>query len=151
MQNVREDDQESMSVISVKRRQYYLLPSFYLIHGSKTLLSLVLNVMGSWVSEVSSSVDRSTTICRIASLLLLMYKDIKVRQTLSSCKIDVETMLQKLLNLLVRMWLPVNILSFFSFFLAKINKIPNYIIRVNYVPPPQIVYVMLSSPPFCMK
>lgn len=111
MQNVGEDDRESTSVISVKRRQYYLLPSFYLIYGSKRLLNLVLNVMGSWVSEVSSSlvahhihssVDRSTTICPIASVLLQMYKDAKIRQILLSCKIEIETMLQNLLNLLVR-------------------------------------------------
>ncbi|KAL0374783.1 UNVERIFIED_CONTAM: hypothetical protein Sradi_3394000 [Sesamum radiatum] len=63
--NVREGDHEE------KRRRYYLLPSFYLFHGSKRLLNLVLNVMGSWVSKVSSSlgthhhypsVDRSTMI-----------------------------------------------------------------------------------------
>lgn len=98
--NVWEDNQDSTSAISVKRRQYYLLPSFYLIYGSKGLLSLVLNVMGSWVSEVRPSDDLSTTICCITSILLLMYKDIKVSQILPSCKIEMETMLQNLLNLL---------------------------------------------------
>ncbi|KAH6762130.1 hypothetical protein C2S52_019563 [Perilla frutescens var. hirtella] len=100
LSNVQEDDQESTSTISVKRRQYYLLPSFYLIYGSKRLLGLVLNVMGTWVCEVRPSVDCSTTICRIASVLLLMHKDIKVSQILPSCKIEMETMLQNLLSLL---------------------------------------------------
>ncbi|KAI3471747.1 hypothetical protein Pfo_028400 [Paulownia fortunei] len=107
--NVGEDDQESTSVISVKRRRYYLLPSFYLFNGSKRLLNLVLNVMGSWISEVSSSlgshhihplVDRSTMVCAISSVLFHMFKDVKIRQILLSCKIETETMLQNLLNLL---------------------------------------------------
>ncbi|KAI3471756.1 hypothetical protein Pfo_028409 [Paulownia fortunei] len=107
--NVGEDDQESTSVISVKRRRYYLLPSFYLFNGSKRLLNLVLNVMGSWISEVSSSlgshhihplVDRSTMVCAISSVLFHMFKDVKIRQILLSCKIETETTLQNLLNLL---------------------------------------------------
>ncbi|KAL0346974.1 UNVERIFIED_CONTAM: Receptor protein kinase TMK1 [Sesamum calycinum] len=101
--NVREGDHEE------KRRRYYLLPSFYLFHGSKRLLSLVLNVMGSWVSKVSSSlgthhhypsVDRSTMVCSICSVLLHMYKDVKIRQILLTCEIEIGTMLQNLLNLL---------------------------------------------------
>ncbi|KAK6147324.1 hypothetical protein DH2020_018236 [Rehmannia glutinosa] len=78
--NVGEDDHESASVISVKRRRYYLLPSFYLFYGSKRLLNLVLNVMGSWISEVSSSLgsphlthpssDRSTTSSKGTNLSL---------------------------------------------------------------------------------
>ncbi|KAK6139648.1 hypothetical protein DH2020_026612 [Rehmannia glutinosa] len=105
------DDHESASVISVKRRRYYLLPSFYLFYGSKRLLNLVLNVMGSWISEVISSLgsphlthpsaDRSTTVCAIGSVLFHMYKDVKIRQILLSCKIETETMLQNLLNLLI--------------------------------------------------
>lgn len=116
VQNVRHDDEDSMSVINVKRRQYYLLPCFYLIYGSKRLLSLVLNVMGSWVSEASSSVDRSNTICTIASVLLLMYEDVKVRQILPSCKIEMASVLQNMLNLLVRMLLHLqfNFITFFS-------------------------------------
>ncbi|KAK6147658.1 hypothetical protein DH2020_018570 [Rehmannia glutinosa] len=108
--NVGDDDHESASVISVKRRRHYLLPSFYLFYGSKRLLNLVLNVMGSWISEVSSSLgsphlthpsaDRSTTVCAIGSVLFHMYKDVKIRQILLSCKIETETMLQNLLNLL---------------------------------------------------
>ncbi|KAK6147635.1 hypothetical protein DH2020_018547 [Rehmannia glutinosa] len=108
--NVGGDDHESASVISVKRRRYYLLPSFYLFYGSKRLLNLVLNVMGSWISEVISSLgsphlthpsaDRSTTVCAIGSVLFHMYKDVKIRQILLSCKIETETMLQNLLNLL---------------------------------------------------
>ncbi|KAL3627682.1 hypothetical protein CASFOL_029045 [Castilleja foliolosa] len=110
--NVGEDDHESPSVMSVKRRRYYLLPCFYLFYGSKRLLSLVLNVMGSWISEVSSSlgspdhihssVDRSTTIRVVGSVLFHMYKDDKIRKTLLSCKIETDTMLQNLLNLLSR-------------------------------------------------
>ncbi|KAL0410192.1 UNVERIFIED_CONTAM: hypothetical protein Slati_3608900 [Sesamum latifolium] len=101
--NVWEGDHEE------KRRRYYLLPSFYLFHGSKRLLNLVLNVMGSWVSKVSSSldthhhypsVDRSTMVCSICSVVLHMYKDVKIRQILLTCETEIGTMLQNLLNLL---------------------------------------------------
>ncbi|KAL8039858.1 hypothetical protein ABFX02_10G063500 [Erythranthe guttata] len=105
----KEDDQESTPVTRAKRRSYYLLPSFHLFYGSKKLSSLVLNTMGSWISEPSSSigsrhthltVDRSITICAIGSVLFHMNKDVKIRQILLSCKIESETMLQNLLNLL---------------------------------------------------
>ncbi|GFP86523.1 testis-expressed sequence 10 protein [Phtheirospermum japonicum] len=62
------------------------------------------------ISHVSSSlgsphhvhmpVDRSTTICVVGSVLFHMYKDVKIRKTLLSCKIETETMLRNLLNLL---------------------------------------------------
>ncbi|EYU18123.1 hypothetical protein MIMGU_mgv1a001441mg [Erythranthe guttata] len=106
----KEDDQESTPVTRAKRRSYYLLPSFHLFYGSKKLSSLVLNTMGSWISEPSSSLgsrhthltaDRSITICAIGSVLFHMNKDVKIRQILLSCKIESETMLQNLLNLLV--------------------------------------------------
>ncbi|XP_012828646.1 PREDICTED: uncharacterized protein LOC105949887 [Erythranthe guttata] len=105
----KEDDQESTPVTRAKRRSYYLLPSFHLFYGSKKLSSLVLNTMGSWISEPSSSLgsrhthltaDRSITICAIGSVLFHMNKDVKIRQILLSCKIESETMLQNLLNLL---------------------------------------------------
>ncbi|KAG8376816.1 hypothetical protein BUALT_Bualt09G0103200 [Buddleja alternifolia] len=98
--NVEEDDHDS--AIAVKRRLYYLIPSFYLIHGCNRLLNVVLKEMGSWVYDVSSllgshSVDK---ICAIASLLLDMYKDTKIRKILSSCKIEIETVFQSVFNLL---------------------------------------------------
>ncbi|KAL8517666.1 hypothetical protein ACS0TY_015778 [Phlomoides rotata] len=107
--NVGEDDQGSTSVIIVKRRHYYLLPSFHLIHQNKRLLNLVLNVMGSWVSDVSpslvshhihTSVDRTATICAIASVLLNMYKESRMRQTLLTSKTEMESILHNLLKLL---------------------------------------------------
>ncbi|KAL6507777.1 hypothetical protein OROGR_023972 [Orobanche gracilis] len=108
--NVGEDDLELASVKSVKRRRYYLLPSFYLFYGGKRLLNLVLHVMGSWISEVSSSfgspghinlsVNRSTMVCALGSVLSHMYRDVKIRQILSTCKIETEIILQNLLNLL---------------------------------------------------
>lgn len=112
MQNIGEDGQESNSVINIKRRRYYLLPCFHLVHGNKRLLSLVLNVMGSWVSDVSpslvshhihTSVDRTTTVSAITSVLFNMYKESRIRQTLLTCKTELENILQNLLNLLV--WL----------------------------------------------
>ncbi|XP_073066794.1 uncharacterized protein [Primulina eburnea] len=102
-------DQKAASAIIEKRRQYYLLPSFYLFHSSKKLANLVLEVMASWVSEVSSvfstlpshsSIDRSTRVCAITSVLRHMYKDGKMRQILLSCNVQIETMLQNLLTLL---------------------------------------------------
>ncbi|GER29010.1 ARM repeat superfamily protein [Striga asiatica] len=108
--NVGEGVHEPTAVMSVKRRHYYLLPVFYLFYGSKRLLSLVLNLMGFWISESSSSGgshhhihpsgDRSTVVCAIGSVLSHMYKDVKIRPILLSCKIEMETMVQNLLNLL---------------------------------------------------
>ncbi|KAL6575087.1 hypothetical protein OROMI_012372 [Orobanche minor] len=108
--NVGEDDLELASVKSVKRRHYYLLPSFYLFYGGKRLLNLVLHVMGSWISEVSSSlgspghinlsVGRSTMVRAVGSVLSHMYRDVKIRQILSTCNIETEIILQNLLNVL---------------------------------------------------
>ncbi|KAL3825702.1 hypothetical protein ACJIZ3_021731 [Penstemon smallii] len=107
--NSEESDHESTSVINAKRRQYYMLPSFYLFHRSRRLLTLVLGVMGTWVSNVSPSlgsdhlnpsIDRSTRVCAIASVLLHLYNDVKIQQVLLSCKIEIENLLQNLLNLL---------------------------------------------------
>ncbi|PIM98635.1 hypothetical protein CDL12_28882 [Handroanthus impetiginosus] len=86
--NVGTDDHESTSVISAKERRYYLSPTFYLFHGSKRLLHLVLNVMGSLVSEFNSSlgphhlhsyIDHSTMACAISSVLFHMSQDVKFR------------------------------------------------------------------------
>ncbi|KZV15916.1 hypothetical protein F511_29088 [Dorcoceras hygrometricum] len=103
-------DQKTTSAIIVKRRRYYLMPSYYLFHSSKRLANLVLDVLASWVSEVNTvfitrlshlSVDRSTRVCAIISVLLHMYKDSKMRQILLSCNMQIETVVQSLLTLLV--------------------------------------------------
>ncbi|CAA0837809.1 ARM repeat superfamily protein [Striga hermonthica] len=108
--NMGEGVQEPTAVMSVKIIRYYLLPVFYLFYGSKRLLSRVLNLMGFWISKSSSSGgshhhihpsgDRSSVICAIGSVLSHMYKDVKIRPILLSCKIEMETMVQNLLNLL---------------------------------------------------
>ncbi|KAL2503103.1 ARM repeat superfamily protein [Forsythia ovata] len=108
--NVQEEDHESSTAISVKRRQYYLLPPFFLFHRSNRLLSLVLNVMGSWVSEIcsllgtnsqtSSSIDCSNRLRAIISMLLLMHEDVKIQRILSSCEIQIKNILHNLSTLL---------------------------------------------------
>ncbi|XP_073156823.1 uncharacterized protein [Henckelia pumila] len=104
-----DDDQKATSAIIVKQRQYYMIPSFYMFHNSKQLANLVLDVMASWVSEVSSvfstqlfhsSINRSTRVCAITSVLRHMYKDGKMRQILLSCNMQIQTVLQNLLTLL---------------------------------------------------
>ncbi|CAA2988029.1 testis-expressed sequence 10 homolog isoform X1 [Olea europaea subsp. europaea] len=92
--NDQEDDHEPSTAISVKRKEYYLLPPFLLFHRSNSLLSLVLNVMGSWVSEICS------LLCAIISMLLLMHEDIKIQRILSSCKMQIKNILQNLSTLL---------------------------------------------------
>ncbi|KAG8375029.1 hypothetical protein BUALT_Bualt10G0057100 [Buddleja alternifolia] len=98
--NVEEDDHDS--AIGAKRRLYYLIPSFYVFHGCNQLLNVVLKEMGFWVSEFSSSFGSCSVdkICAIASILLDMYKDAKIRKILSSCNIEVETIFQNVFNIL---------------------------------------------------
>ncbi|XP_022888460.1 uncharacterized protein LOC111403998 isoform X1 [Olea europaea var. sylvestris] len=108
--NDQEDDHEPSTAISVKRRDYYLLPPFLLFHRSNRLLSLVLNVMGSWVSETCSligsdnqtsfTIDSSSRLCAIISMLLLMDEDVKIQRILSSCKMQIKNILQNLSTLL---------------------------------------------------
>ncbi|KAB1219903.1 Testis-expressed sequence 10 protein [Morella rubra] len=91
--------------------RYYLLPCFFLFDRSRKLLALVLKTMGSLITESSSllfspkhmqlSTDCSSRINAIVSILVLMYKEVKVQKNLSSHKADVDHILQKILSLQV--------------------------------------------------
>ncbi|KAL7198113.1 hypothetical protein ACSBR2_020602 [Camellia fascicularis] len=85
-----EDDDESRIPVLRSTRQYYFLPCYILFYRSNKLLNLVLRKMGSLVTEKSR-------ITAIVSVVLLMHKDVKVWKILSSCKADIDFILQSIL------------------------------------------------------
>lgn len=99
---------------SVPALRYYLLPCFLLFDRSRKLLALVLKTMGSLITESSSllfspkhiqlSMDCSSRINAIVSILVLMHKEVKVQKIISSHKADVDHMLQKVLSLQVEFY-----------------------------------------------
>ncbi|XP_019055083.1 PREDICTED: testis-expressed sequence 10 protein homolog isoform X2 [Nelumbo nucifera] len=86
--------------------QYYLVPCFFLFDRSDKLLNLVLDLMGSSIGEDNSSLacnhdtqhtlDLSSRIVAVVSILLYMHQDIKIRRRLSSCKGEITRILQKM-------------------------------------------------------
>ncbi|KAL6984249.1 hypothetical protein U1Q18_017627, partial [Sarracenia purpurea var. burkii] len=80
---------------------YYLLPCYFLFYRSDKLLNLVLNKMGSLVTEEMSHFSCATDCCSrinaIVSVVLLMHEDAKIRKILSSCKAEIDLILQNLL------------------------------------------------------
>ncbi|XP_059668653.1 uncharacterized protein LOC132313744 [Cornus florida] len=104
---IPEGDDESTISIRTSSSRYYLLPCFILFYRINKLLNLVLNMMGSLVAEKSSSLfcctcirsatDHSSRITSIVSILLLMRKDIKIQRILSSCKAEIDCILQNIL------------------------------------------------------
>ncbi|XP_055961555.1 uncharacterized protein LOC126676537 isoform X2 [Mercurialis annua] len=99
--NLPGDDGERM-------RRYFLLPCFFLLDRSHKLLTLVLNVMSSLIIDGNSlsSGDRShyTTshsvrIKAIVSVLLLMHRDTKIKQLISSLKSEVDLISQNICSL----------------------------------------------------
>ncbi|CAL5410752.1 unnamed protein product [Camellia sinensis] len=85
-----EDDDESRIPVLRSTRHYYFLPCYILFYRSNKLLNLVLRKMGSLVTEKSR-------ITAIVSVVLLMHKDVKVWKILSSCKTDIDFILQSIL------------------------------------------------------
>ncbi|ESR43310.1 hypothetical protein CICLE_v10011038mg [Citrus x clementina] len=101
---IPEDDEENSLPTHQQTCCYYMLPCFFLFDRSPKLLKLVLNLMGSLITESSSSSsshsytqygnDNSNQINAVVSALLLMHKDTKVRKIISSFKEEVVHILQ---------------------------------------------------------
>ncbi|XVE96298.1 hypothetical protein REPUB_Repub02eG0209100 [Reevesia pubescens] len=86
--------------------RYYLLPCFFLFDRSNKLLKLVLNVIGLLLTNSSLSLasikyanDSLSRINATVSLLLLMYKDVKVRKIISLFRSEIGSILQSIASL----------------------------------------------------
>ncbi|XWS56064.1 hypothetical protein CRYUN_Cryun09bG0054800 [Craigia yunnanensis] len=89
--------------------RYYLLPCFFLFDRSNKLLKLVLNVIGSFLTDSSLSLashtsakyatDSLSRINATVSLLLLMYKDVKVQKIISLFRTEIGSILQSIASL----------------------------------------------------
>ncbi|KAA3455232.1 Armadillo-like helical [Gossypium australe] len=93
----------------VRTWRYYLLPCFFLFDRSNKVLKLVLDVIGSFLTDSNLSLPSDTStryatdnLSRInatISLLLLMYKDIKVQKIISLFRTEVSSILQSIASL----------------------------------------------------
>lgn len=102
MQCFPESDDQAPAPVPRSTSHYYLLPCYFLFYRSDKLLNLVLNRMGSSVTEKKSSLsscvlDHSSWINPIVSVVLLMHKDVKIRRVLSSCKAEIQLILDNIL------------------------------------------------------
>ncbi|XP_062167443.1 uncharacterized protein LOC133873715 isoform X1 [Alnus glutinosa] len=100
---IQEDHEEPNASIPTLR--YYLIPCFFFFDRSHKLLDLVLKMMGSLITDSSSSLfspkyakDCSSRINAIVSVLVLMHKDVKVQQIISSLKAEIDRILRKILS-----------------------------------------------------
>ncbi|XP_059428250.1 uncharacterized protein LOC132162022 isoform X2 [Corylus avellana] len=100
---IQEDHEEPN--VSIPTLRYYLIPCFFFFDRSRKLLDLVLKMMGSLITDSSSSLfppkyatDCSSRINAIVSVLILMHKDVKVQQIISSLKPEIDHILQKILS-----------------------------------------------------
>ncbi|XP_019164020.1 PREDICTED: uncharacterized protein LOC109160228 isoform X3 [Ipomoea nil] len=101
---------EQNSSLSLKRSQYYLLPCFFLFQRSNRLLSKVLKEMGSVLAENHSpplsyhhefpQINHKSTLVASVSVLLLLHSDIKMRRVFSSCKPEINSILEYMVALL---------------------------------------------------
>ncbi|KAI8562907.1 hypothetical protein RHMOL_Rhmol03G0071900 [Rhododendron molle] len=97
-----ESDDQAPALVPRGTSHYYLLPCYFLFYRSDKLLNLVLNRMGSLVAEKKSSLsscvpNHSSWINPIVSVVLLMHKDVKIRRVLSSCKAEIQLILDNIL------------------------------------------------------
>ena len=102
MQLFPEYDDKSLAPVVKSTCHYYLLPCYFLFYRNNKLLNLLLNMMASLVTEKRSSLssfasDHPSRISAILSVVLLMHKDVKIRKILSSCKAEVDLILQNIL------------------------------------------------------
>lgn len=102
---IAEDDGKASGSISSSPCSYYLVPCFFLFDKSHKLLSLVLKSLGSWINESLSLLPRNHTLCEtdissrvdaIVSVLLLLHKDDKIWQIISSFKAEIDCILQSI-------------------------------------------------------
>ncbi|XP_020535669.1 testis-expressed protein 10 isoform X2 [Jatropha curcas] len=102
------DDEESMGSVHVLTRGYYILPCFFLFDRSPKLLNLVLDVMSSSITQSSSlsssghtryTRSYSSRINAIVSILLLMHKDAKMQQIISSARAEIDLISENICSL----------------------------------------------------
>ncbi|KAE8125193.1 hypothetical protein FH972_020026 [Carpinus fangiana] len=100
---IQEDHEEPNA--SICTLHYYLIPCFFFFDRSHKLLDLVLKMMGSLITDSSSSLfppkyatDCSSRINAVVSVLVFMHKDVKVQQIISSLKAEVDHILRKILS-----------------------------------------------------
>ncbi|GAV57315.1 Ipi1_N domain-containing protein [Cephalotus follicularis] len=104
VQRIPEDDDEP----TVSTYRYYLLPCFFFFDRSYQLLRLVLDALLSFITESRSphlshtctqyAKDHSGRMVAIASVLVLMHKDVKVREIFSSFKAEIKLLLQSMFS-----------------------------------------------------
>lgn len=116
MQCIAEDDGKASGSISSSPCSYYLVPCFFLFDKSHKLLSLVLKSLGSWINKSLSLLPRNHTLCEtdissrvdaIVSVLLLLHKDDKIWQIISSFKAEIDCILQSVSSIQVFMFPPL--------------------------------------------
>ncbi|CAL5344535.1 unnamed protein product [Camellia sinensis] len=119
-----EDDDESRIPVLRSTRHYYFLPCYILFYRSNKLLNLVLRKMGSLVTEKSR-------ITAIVSVVLLMHKDVKVWKILSSCKTDIDFILQSILVVQSKAVVPEHSSEEDNMVLEERHKIQSAVDRLN--------------------
>ncbi|XP_043726037.1 testis-expressed protein 10 homolog [Telopea speciosissima] len=99
--SIPENDDGSSDSIRLRNCLYLLIPCFFLFDRSDKFLNLVLDLMGSSISENNSSVEYALVLSRkisaIASIILFMYKDVKIQRRLLLCRVEVNQILQNIL------------------------------------------------------
>ncbi|KAJ9181301.1 hypothetical protein P3X46_009441 [Hevea brasiliensis] len=90
---VRGDDAEPMEA-HVRAQMYYIVPCFFLFDRSRKLLHLVLNGMGSLITK--STTGHSSRINDIVSVLMLMHRDAKMKQIISSSRAEIDHISQSI-------------------------------------------------------
>ncbi|KAJ4961285.1 hypothetical protein NE237_021195 [Protea cynaroides] len=99
--SIPENADGSSDSVRLRICRYLLIPCFFMFDRSDKLLNLVLDLMGSSIGESNTSdefaFDQSRQICAIASILLFMYKDVKIQRRLLLCRVEVHQILQNIL------------------------------------------------------
>ncbi|KAM1524028.1 hypothetical protein ACFX15_008342 [Malus domestica] len=99
-----EDDKKTTVSISSSSCHYYLIPCFVLFDKSHELLNLVLNTLGSWITESSLphvtgdhthyATDISSMVDAVVFLLQLMHMDDKICQIISLFKAEIDYIME---------------------------------------------------------
>lgn len=115
------DDEHTLSNRSSSTLHYYLLPCYFLFDRCHKLMNLVLKSLGSAIRDCSFSAmsdictqsrkSRSSRVNAVASLLLLIHRDPKLRQIMSLFRTDIDNILQEVLSLQVGLCLMFNIVD----------------------------------------
>ncbi|KAI4300557.1 hypothetical protein L6164_033924 [Bauhinia variegata] len=109
VQCIAEDDDEHNLSSQIRTQHYYILPCFFLFDRCHKLMNLVLKTMGSAIIESSLSLASDNCTCNekecssrvnaVASVLLLMQKDVKLQKIMSMFEEDIDNILKNVLSL----------------------------------------------------